>query len=95
MAYNTADGLELGPQECPPSHPIAIPQLQLNVTYPIHNGQGVKLASGSVVTAHADFFNAWNPEALRKRVNRVLNGGRACHPLLGCTDLARLLRSRR
>jgi hypothetical protein len=87
MAHNAADGLELGLQECPASHPIAVPQLQLNVTYPMHNGDGVELASGSVVTAHADFFNAWKPSALRNRVNRVLNRGKACHPLLGCIDL--------
>jgi hypothetical protein len=87
MAYNNADGLEPGLQECPASHPIAVPQLQLNVTYPMHDGKGVELASGSPVTAHADFFNAWKPAALRRRINRVLNRGRACHPLLGCIDL--------
>jgi len=90
MAYNYADGRELGLQECPASHPIAVPQLQLNVTYPMHDGEGVELASGSVLSAHADFFNAWKPSALRRRVDRVLNGGRACHPFLGCTDLVNL-----
>jgi hypothetical protein len=87
MAYNNADGLELGLQECPASHPIVVPQLQLNVTYPMHDGNGVELASGSAVTAHADFFNAWKRSALRKQINRVLSRGRACHPLLGCIDL--------
>jgi hypothetical protein len=88
MAYNRAGGMEQGPQRCPRSHPVVVPQLQLNVVYPIHDGRGVKLASGSVITAHADFFNAWRPAVLRKRVNTVLNGGKACHDLLGCTTIS-------
>jgi hypothetical protein len=39
MAYNHADGLELGPQQCPESHPVVVPQLQLNVVYPMHDGR--------------------------------------------------------
>jgi hypothetical protein len=87
MAYNRAGGLEPGPQRCPPTHPVLLPALQVNVFYPIHDGRGVKLASGSVRSAHADFFNAWKPSALRREVNGVLNAGRACDPFLGCTQL--------
>jgi Domain of unknown function (DUF1996) len=88
MAYNSADGRELGPQRCPESHPVVVPQLQLNVVYPIRNGRGVTLATGSVLTAHADFFNAWNSSVLGRRVDEVLNGGKACHDLLGCTTIS-------
>jgi hypothetical protein len=88
MAYNSAGGLELGPQRCPASHPVVVPQLQLNVVYPIHDGDGVSLASGPVGTAHADFFNGWKPSVLRRRVNRVLNGGKACHDFLGCATIS-------
>jgi Domain of unknown function (DUF1996) len=84
MAYS-AGGMELGPQRCSASHPVVVPQLQLNVVYPIHDGTGVKLASGSILTAHADFFNGWKPSVLRRRLDDVLNGGKACHDLLGCT----------
>jgi uncharacterized protein DUF1996 len=88
MAYNSAGGRELGPQRCPRSHPIVVPQLQLNVVYPIHDGKGVTLASGSVLTAHADFFNGWKPSVLHHRVNDVLNGGKACDDYLGCATIS-------
>ena len=88
MAYNRAGGLELGPQRCPASHPVVVPQLQLNIVYPIHDGDAVKLASGPVVTAHADFFNGWKPSLLRRRVDRVLNGGKACDDFLGCATIS-------
>jgi hypothetical protein len=88
MAYNSAGGKETGPQRCPASHPVVVPALQLNVVYPIHDGSGVRLASGSVLSAHADFFNAWNPSVLQRRVDDVLNGGKACDDLLGCTTIS-------
>jgi len=88
MAYNHADGLELGPQRCPASHPVVVPQLQLNIVYPIHDGDGVTLASGPVMTAHADFFNGWKPSVLRRRVNRILSAGKACDDFLGCATIS-------
>jgi hypothetical protein len=88
MAYNRAGGLEMGPQRCPESHPVVVPQLQLNVVYPLHDGHGVTLSSGSVLTAHADFFNGWKPSVLRRRVDDVLNGGKACDDYLGCTRIS-------
>lgn len=88
MAYNRADGMELGPQRCPKSHPVVVPTLQLNVVYPIHDGDGVKLASGPITTAHADFFNGWKPSVLRRRVEEILNGGKACDDFLGCATIS-------
>lgn len=88
LAYNRAGGMELGPQRCPRSHPVVVPTLQLNVVYPIHDGHGVTLASGSPLTAHADFFNGWRPSVLRRRVDEILNGGQACDDLLGCTTIS-------
>jgi hypothetical protein len=88
MAYNSAGGFELGLQRCPASHPVVVPQLQLNIVYPMHDGDGVSLASGPVGTAHADFFNGWKPSVLRRRVNAVLNGGKACHDFLGCATIS-------
>jgi hypothetical protein len=88
MAYNRANGMEMGPQKCPESHPVVVPQLQLNVVYRIHDGEGVTLASGSLLGAHADFFNGWKPSVLRYRVDDVLNGGKACDDYLGCTPIS-------
>jgi Domain of unknown function (DUF1996) len=88
MAYSQPDPMKMGLHRCPASHPVVVPQLQLNVTYPIHNGNGVTLASGSVMTAHADFFNGWKPSTLLQRVNNVLNGGKACDDFLGCMTIS-------
>lgn len=87
MAYNREGGFEPGLQRCPASHPILVPQLQVNVFYPMRDGKGVRLASGTTDTMHADFFNAWQPDALRRQVDEVLNQGQACHPYFGCIGL--------
>jgi hypothetical protein len=49
---------------CPRSHPVRVPSLTLIVRYPVTRGAGLALASGGVHSGHADFFNAWNQEAL-------------------------------
>ena len=62
MARSTPDG-------CPDSHPVALPQLEFHVAYPPpERGVDLRLASGSILTAHADFFNAWEPEKLANEV---------------------------
>ena len=67
---------------------MVVPTLQLNVVYPIHDGTGVMIASGSVLTAHADFFNGWKPSVLQARVDDILNGGKACDDFLGCATIS-------
>jgi len=65
MAYSTA-GI------CPADHPVLLPQLTLDVRYPISGDPGnVALSSGGVYSGHADFFNAWNPEALKHATHCV------------------------
>ena len=65
---------------CPSSHPVAVPQLTLAVTYPTHGGSGIALASGSRYTGHGDFFNAWDQQELSRLVDYCLNGHRRCGP---------------
>jgi hypothetical protein len=39
---------------CPETHPVAVPQLLLAITYPVTGaGHDLSLASGSVLTGHA------------------------------------------
>jgi hypothetical protein len=64
---------------CPRSHPVAIPQLLLAITYPVTGpGHDLTLSSGSVLSAHADFFNAWDREKLRTEVSACLRRGITC-----------------
>lgn len=71
MAY-AVDGV------CPVTHPFAVPQITLIVNYGIVGGSGLELSSGGERTGHADFFNAWQPNALRGLVDACLNARRHC-----------------
>jgi hypothetical protein len=65
------------PVTCPPSHPIAIPQLDFRVLYPVAGGDGYRLADGAIVP-HADFWNTWQQSQLEAWVQRCLWNGVAC-----------------
>ena len=67
-----------GKVRCPRSHPIPVPSLTMNVTFPIPSTPGqVTLSSdhdepgGS--TIHADFFNAWDQAELQRLVTHCIN----------------------
>ncbi|KAA0235282.1 MAG: hypothetical protein JJLCMIEE_01614 [Acidimicrobiales bacterium] len=68
-----------GGEGCPPSHPVAIPQLTLAVRYPIYGPiEGLSLAPGSLLQGHADFFNAWDPAKLENEIGSCLQRGVVC-----------------
>lgn len=58
---------------CPSSHPVAVPAIAQIYRYPTPGGDGFTLASGGEYSAHADFFNAWRPGALKRLVEGCLN----------------------
>jgi hypothetical protein len=64
--------------ECPASHPVDVPALALIISYRSQGGSGIRLASGRVHSQHADFFNAWDPRALRTLIRRCLVGRVDC-----------------
>jgi hypothetical protein len=63
---------------CPSSHPVEVPAIALIIRYPIAGGDDLELASGGVYSGHADFFNAWNQQALTRLVDGCLNALRHC-----------------
>lgn len=71
---------------CPSAYPVAIPQLNVHVHYPISTGAGLTLSMsptmntmpGSIDTTHADFVNAWEPTVLSKLVARCDAGAEKC-----------------
>ena len=64
---------------CPDSHPVALPQLLLAISYPITgDGHDLSLASGSLLTGHGDFFNAWDEDKLRTEVESCIHRGVTC-----------------
>lgn len=59
---------------CPASHPVHTPRLAMIVHYPINGEPGqMRLSSGSINSAHADFFNAWQQDFLASKVKTCLN----------------------
>jgi len=64
---------------CPSTLPVPIPQLQFSVEYPVTGHHGLlELASGGVLTGHADFFNAWDEAKLTREVAQCLHRAVVC-----------------
>ncbi len=61
-------------RRCPSDHPVAVPAITLVYRYPVSGRHEFGLSSGSVYSAHADFFNAWNETRLTELVDHCLNG---------------------
>jgi hypothetical protein len=67
---------------CPASHPVPLPTLVYVLSYPDQLSQdptGITLASGTIYSLHADFFNAWEKDALAQRVRDCLNQHVKCN----------------
>jgi hypothetical protein len=79
LAYSARPPLGIGYAECPATHPVPIPSLQTRVLYPTNGAQsGVKLASGGIFSAHADFMNGWPQKTLENVVADCIRRGVDC-----------------
>jgi len=64
---------------CPGTHPVHVPQLTVAVTFPItDSGHDLRLASGSVNSAHGDFLNAWDPAGLAREIIQCIARDAVC-----------------
>lgn len=73
---------------CPETHPVPVPQINMNVVYPASGGPNVVLASGnSPLTGHADFFNAWDQATLEMLIENCLNSSQHCGARGGGAEL--------
>ena len=63
---------------CPASHPVPVPDINFNLRYLTRGGPAVQLSSGPEYTAHADFFDAWDPAGLAALVQSCLNAAVSC-----------------
>lgn len=70
--------------QCPDSHPVSVPLVDLHVRYQDVTAPGWYLASGGADTSHGDFLNAWDQEALETLVARCLNTGLGIGTSLVC-----------
>ena len=65
---------------CPPTHPVPIARLQFKLRWNHRGGAGTTLSSGNGWSAHADFFNAWDPAEMDLRVRNCLHVRIKCNP---------------
>jgi hypothetical protein len=61
--------------KCPASHPVVLPRLETFYRYAVGTAPigTITFSSGPYYTAHQDFFNAWEPNALQTLVTNCLN----------------------
>ena len=72
---------------CPGTHPVPVPQLQFSVEYPVFGpSDDLALASGGLLSGHADFYNAWDPDRLAREVRNCLHREVVCGVASGRTD---------
>jgi len=65
--------------QCPDTHPVPIPQLIFSAIYPVFGDVShMRLASGSLLTGHADFVNSWNQEVIEGEVELCLRRDIVC-----------------
>ncbi len=59
---------------CPETHPVGTTRLRVFFAYPKPDpDSALTLSSGDLHTAHADFFNAWDPQMLAETTAYCLN----------------------
>jgi len=65
---------------CDAAHPVRLPQLTSAERYSIPAGGygAITLSSGSNMTLHADFFNAWAPATMKFFVDKCIRASIAC-----------------
>jgi hypothetical protein len=63
---------------CPDSHPVPIPELMLVVDFPPLDPDRINLASGGVLSGHAEFWNVWDQEKLEAEVKSCLHRDVVC-----------------
>lgn len=64
---------------CPSTHPVAVPQLIFSVAYPVHgDASNLQLASGGLLTGHADFINSWDQDKLENEVELCIRRDIVC-----------------
>ena len=67
---------------CPAGYPVLVPQVQIHAQWNIHDGASgarLSLASGSIYSMHADFFEAWNKTRLLDLITTCIGAGVSCH----------------
>jgi hypothetical protein len=66
---------------CPSSHPVAIPRVTIRAEYPVgrdYSPRDISFSSGPYYTIHGDFWQTWHNKRLRRLVRRCFGGEEDC-----------------
>ena len=73
---------------CPSTHPVALPAITINFLYTVKDGAAIKrwrFASDvydkerpAGYSLHADWFNGWKPEVVKRWTRQCINPGKDC-----------------
>ena len=78
LAFATR-GSSSGVMKCPPSHPVPIPAISLEVAYPMNGAMpGGELSSGGVYSGHGDFMDGWARPRLNALIDECIRRARDC-----------------
>lgn len=77
-AFGSGAHVRFSDSGCPESHPVALPQLLMAIDFPPVDPEGLSLSSGSIDSAHADFWNTWDQGKLEREVELCLNRDLVC-----------------
>ncbi len=83
VAYSLEDGRFDG--DCPASHPVRIPQIQLYTRISNYDGGRHEFSDGTG-HFHADYFSGWNSNFLQKVLDECSNDSDAASPDAFCED---------
>lgn len=79
LAYATKASSQDTFTSCPASHPVPIPSINLEVSYPVNGAMpGGELSSGGVYSGHADFMDGWARGRLESLVAECLQRAFDC-----------------
>jgi hypothetical protein len=73
MAYAYQQGGNIPANRCPPTHPVQVPDLTIDIGYyGVKGGPAARLSSGDMSTVHADFMNGWDQSFFANLMNICL-----------------------
>lgn len=66
------------PWECPPSHPVVLPRIVMEVRYDIATSHNISFSSGDVQSVHGDVIIAWHRDQLQRDIDTCVRRGVLC-----------------
>lgn len=66
------------PWECPPTHPVVLPRMVMEVRYDLASSRNISFSSGDVTSVHGDVIIAWHRDQLQRDIDACVHRGVLC-----------------